>query len=87
MMEKTKPFDTTPEHDNVENEVINNKDAVDSKSGIFREFTEEIDVLGLKFIGRPGIHTCRKVMYLLLVLFGIGFAIAQIHDQVSRVDI
>ena len=84
MMEKKKPLDTNSEQKAPEDGEINKKDAIDT-SVISKEFTEEIDILGLKFIGRPEVHVCRRLLYLLLVLFGIVFAIYQIYDQVSVV--
>lgn len=51
--------------------------------GVAKEFTEDIDVLGLKFLCRESTHVFRKLMYLVLVLFGCGFATFQIVDQVS----
>ena len=49
---------------------------------VTKEFTEDIDILGLKFLCRENTHLSRKLLYLVLVLFGSGFAIYQIIDQV-----
>ena len=48
-----------------------------------KEFMEDIDILGLKFLCRENTHLFRKLLYLGLVLFGSGFAIYQIIDQVG----
>ena len=48
-----------------------------------KEFTEEIDILGLKYLCRENTHLFRKLLYLVFVLFGSGFAIYQIVDQVG----
>ena len=48
-----------------------------------KEFTEEIDILGLKYLCRENTHLFRKFLYLVFVLFGSGFAIYQIVDQVG----
>ena len=50
---------------------------------VTKEFTEDIDILGLKFLCRENTHLVRKLLYLVLVLFGSGFAIYQIIDQVG----
>ena len=63
-----------------ENDKTNDKTT--KQNDVFKQFTEEIDILGLKFLCRPGIHIIRKAMYLLLILFGVIFAIYQIEDQV-----
>ena len=63
------------------------QDKTTEQKDVLRQFTEDIDILGLKFLCRPGIHVIRKGMYLLLVLFGIGFAIYQIEDQVISVHL
>ena len=46
-----------------------------------KEFTEDVDILGLKFLCRENTHLFRKLLYLVFVLFGSGFAIYQIVDQ------
>ena len=50
---------------------------------VTKEFTEDIDILGLKFLCRENTHLFRKLLYLVLVFFGSGFAIYQIIDQVG----
>ena len=50
---------------------------------VTKEFTEDIDILGLKFLCREKTHLFRKLLYLVFVLFGSGFAIYQIIDQVG----
>ena len=50
---------------------------------VTKEFTEDIDILGLKFLCRENTHLFRKLLYLTFVLFGSGFAIYQIVDQVG----
>ena len=50
---------------------------------VTKEFTEDIDILGLKFLCRDNTYLFRKLLYVVLVLFGSGFAIYQIIDQVG----
>ena len=45
-------------------------------------FTEDVDILGLRFVGREDVNKLRKGIYVMLILFGSGFAAYQLYDQV-----
>ena len=49
----------------------------------FKEFCEEIEVLGLKYVCRENTALFRRGLYLLSVLFGVAFAGYQVFSQIQ----
>ena len=52
-------------------------------ASILKEFSEEIEVLGLKYVCRENIAIYRRILYLFLVLFGVVFAGYQVLHQIG----
>ena len=48
-----------------------------------RDFGEEVSVVGMRYIIRSSVNSFRKLIWITLVLLGIGFMIYQIQDRID----
>lgn len=49
-------------------------------SSLFKNFLDGVSVVGLKYVVSPG-HVFRKLFWLMMVLFGVGFMLYQVVDR------